>query len=73
MRWNRRKPLWPLLIALGCLFALAITAPRSWQPLRPVQAPQAVASARSQQHLAVVTLEPEYNADNAIAPRHAPA
>ncbi len=35
MRWNQKKPLWPLLCALGCLFALAVAAPRTWQRLRP--------------------------------------
>lgn len=37
MRWERRKPLWPVVAALGLLFALALGAPQSWQnlPSRP--------------------------------------
>ena len=31
MRWQRRKPLWPLVAGLTLLFALAIDAPRNWQ------------------------------------------
>ncbi|MCH2113841.1 MAG: hypothetical protein MK171_02860 [Pirellulales bacterium] len=31
MRWKRKKPLWPLLVALGCLFFLTIAAPLKWQ------------------------------------------
>ena len=31
MRWERRKPLWPVLVALGLLFVLAVAAPRCWK------------------------------------------
>jgi len=31
MRWEQRKPLWPILVALGLLCLLAVAAPRSWQ------------------------------------------
>jgi hypothetical protein len=28
---NKRNPIWPYLLVLGCLFALSIAAPRGWQ------------------------------------------
>lgn len=31
MRWERRKPLWPIWAALGLLLILALAAPRAWQ------------------------------------------
>jgi hypothetical protein len=31
MKSNERTPIWPYLIVVGCLFALSIAAPRSWQ------------------------------------------
>jgi len=31
MRWEQRKPLWPVMAALGLLFVLALVAPRTWQ------------------------------------------
>lgn len=31
MRWQRRKPLWPLVAFLTVLLALAVDAPRNWQ------------------------------------------
>ncbi len=37
MRWERRKPLWPLVAALGLLFVLALAAPSSWQSLNSRQ------------------------------------
>ena len=39
MRWERRKPLWPIVAALGLLFVLALVAPRSWQGDRSRQRP----------------------------------
>lgn len=34
--WKRRKPLWPFVGALTILMALAVDAPRKWQPPREV-------------------------------------
>ncbi len=31
MPLNKRNPIWPYLLVLGCLFALSIAAPRGWQ------------------------------------------
>ena len=31
MHWKPRRPKWPYLVALCCLFALTLVAPRSWQ------------------------------------------
>ena len=31
MRWERRKPLWPIVAALGLLMMLAIAAPKLWR------------------------------------------
>ncbi len=31
MSLNKRNPIWPYLLVLGCLFALSIAAPRGWQ------------------------------------------
>jgi len=31
MRWERRKPLWPIVAALGLLFVLALAAPGLWE------------------------------------------
>lgn len=33
MRWKRNRPLWPLLMALMLLLAMAVEAPRNWQRL----------------------------------------
>ncbi len=33
MQWKRNRPLWPLLMALMLLLALAVEAPRNWQRL----------------------------------------
>ncbi len=33
MQWERRRPLWPRVTALGLLLALALLAPRSWQTI----------------------------------------
>ena len=41
MQWERRKPLWPRVAALGLLFVLALAAPRSWQSKSSRQAPPA--------------------------------
>lgn len=30
MQWKRRRPRWPYLVALGCLFLLTLLAPWSW-------------------------------------------
>ena len=35
MRWERSKPLWPIMVALGLLFMLALVAPRNWQNGKP--------------------------------------
>ena len=45
MRWERSKPLWPIVAALGLLLLLSLAAPRSWQELgsrnpRPVLPPR---------------------------------
>ncbi len=40
MRWERRKPLWPIVAALGLLLVLAIAAPRSWQNYPSRQLPR---------------------------------
>lgn len=34
MHWKRRRPRWPVAVALGCLFALTLVAPWAWQRLR---------------------------------------
>jgi len=39
MRWERRKPLWPRVAALGLLLVLVLAAPHSWQSLRSGQSP----------------------------------
>ncbi len=39
MQWEQRKPLWPIVAALGLLLVLAIAAPHSWQNLPLQQAP----------------------------------
>ena len=53
MRWKNKIPLWPWLVALACLFVLAVAAPWGWQhasrrsavgyaeqlPTRPVPSP----------------------------------
>ena len=31
MRWERRRPVWPLIVGLACLFGLAVAAPYCWQ------------------------------------------
>ena len=31
MRWERRRPVWPLISGLACLFGLAVAAPYCWQ------------------------------------------
>lgn len=31
MRWERRRPVWPLMGGLACLFGLAVIAPYYWQ------------------------------------------
>ncbi|MDZ4658189.1 MAG: hypothetical protein SH868_11485 [Bythopirellula sp.] len=31
MQWERRRPLWPLIGGLACLFGLAVAAPYCWQ------------------------------------------
>jgi hypothetical protein len=31
MRWERRRPVWPLMGGLACLFGLAVAAPYCWQ------------------------------------------
>ena len=31
MRWKKKKPLWPVLIPMGCLFVLALSAPTNWR------------------------------------------
>lgn len=35
MRWQRRRPLWPLVAALTLLLMLAVDAPRNWQSAGP--------------------------------------
>ncbi len=40
MRWEQRKPLWPVVVALGVLFVLALAAPHMWQSLDAHLAPQ---------------------------------
>lgn len=35
MRWERRKPLWPFVAALGLLLLLVLAAPYSWQNTSP--------------------------------------
>ena len=47
MHWKRRQPKWPYMVALACLFALTLVAPRSWQRLR--EAPQVDAASRESQ------------------------
>ena len=44
MRWKQKKPLWPTLLALSCLFVLAISATRSWQRATTSVASRQVAS-----------------------------
>jgi len=39
MRWERRKPLWPVVAALGLLFVLVLAAPSNWQSLNSLQIP----------------------------------
>ena len=39
MQWERRKPLWPILAALGLLLMMAMAAPRYWQSVPSRQAP----------------------------------
>ncbi len=41
----RKKPLWPFLGALGCLFALAVAAPSSWRRSRAISVPPASSAA----------------------------
>ena len=31
MRWEQRRPVWPLMGGLACLFGLAVAAPYCWQ------------------------------------------
>lgn len=31
MRWERRRPVWPLMGGMACLFGLAVAAPYCWQ------------------------------------------
>lgn len=37
MQWEKRKPLWPKLAALGILFLLALAAPSAWHSAELVQ------------------------------------
>lgn len=39
MRWERRKPLWPFVAALGLLLLLVLAAPYSWQNTSPRTVP----------------------------------
>jgi len=34
-RWTSKKPFWPFVGALGCLFLLAVAAPSSWHRYQP--------------------------------------
>jgi len=61
-----------LLIALACLFALAVAAPHIWQRHHLAPPLRSTADAPSQQRSAVVTLQPEYHSENAIASPSAP-
>jgi len=47
--WKRKKPLWPSLAAMMCLFALAIAAPIGWQRQRQRPTQQRVMQQRPMQ------------------------
>ncbi|MCG8451053.1 MAG: hypothetical protein MI725_15910 [Pirellulales bacterium] len=72
MRWKRKKPLWPLLIAISFLFVLAIEAPRSWQgdcrrDLPPIlrKSPQSPS--------AIVVLKPQQQSSESLSSETPPA
>ena len=65
-RWTSKKPLWPVLATLGCLFVLALVAPSSWHRYRSqlhslseeLKAPETVTSTPIQP---VATMKPRLN------------
>jgi len=54
IKWTRKKSLWPILCALGCLFVLAVVAPRAWQRYQ---------TKSSQHETAVVFIEPSVSVE----------
>jgi len=73
MRWKRKKPLWPLLGALGCLFVLAIAAPLNWHPGTPNPVRDSGAAPFPAEGREVVVLQPQCNFGEALAASSRPA
>jgi len=63
MRWKRRKPLWPLLGALVCLFGLVVAAPLSWQGTTSKSLPAIQEPVPPADLLKVVVLQPQSGLD----------